>query len=206
MKKFLVVILSCALIFQGCTGVIVKKAQKPYETTSPKIISEEKVVFISRVPPGENLKKIRLSKNYRVYQVEERIKGTPGKWKLFINEERVALRNRGGKGVNQKIYTGWLEPGHIFAARLEKENDESRFYKVVFLGRCGNEVEDLYVLESPRIAMITERYRDIDYTPAIWTGIGGLLIGLGLGYLFWFGHAATSVGSTMCSPSTPAPR
>lgn len=198
-KKFLAV-LSCALIIlQGCTGVIVKKGKKPYETTAPKVIQEEKVMFISKVPPGETLKKVRLSKNYRVYQVEERIVSIPGKWKLFINEEKVALRNWGGKGANRKKYTGWVEPGHIFAARLIRENDRGRLYKAEFLGRCGNEVEDVYVLESPRIAMITERYRDIDYTPAIWAGIGGLL----LGYFFWFNPSAPPV---ICGPGTPAPR
>ena len=201
MKKFLVVILSCALIFQGCTGVIVKKAKEPYETTAPKTISEEKILFISRVPPGQALKKIKLklSKNYRVYQVEERIKGTPGKWKLFINEKRVALRNWGGKGANRKKYTGWVGPGHIFAARLVQENADSRLYKAEFIGRCGNEVEDLFILESPRLVAITERYRDIDYTPAIWAGITGLL----LGYLFWFNPSAPPV---VCGPGTPAPR
>jgi hypothetical protein len=33
----------------------------------------------------------------------------------------------------------------------------------------------------------------VDYEPALWAGLGGLLVGLGMGYLFWFGKGATTV-------------
>lgn len=36
-------------------------------------------------------------------------------------------------------------------------------------------------------------YTDVDYEPALWAGLGGLLVGLGMGYLFWFGKGATTV-------------
>jgi len=36
-------------------------------------------------------------------------------------------------------------------------------------------------------------YTDVDYEPALWAGLGGLLLRLGLGYLFWFGKGATTV-------------
>ena len=201
-RKFFAVILSCALIFQGCTGVIVQRGKIPTEIKREKA-HEEKVFFVSKVPSGE-YKKAKLSESYKVVQVEKRILATGGKWKLFINDEKVVLRNWGGKGKNKKLYTVWLGPGHVFAAKLLKENGDSRLYKVEFLGRCGNEVEDLFVLESPRIVAITERYRDIDWTPAIWTGIAGLL----LGYLFWFspGGSASVAGGKACAPGAAAVR
>ena len=206
--RVLAIILSCVLIFQGCAGVIVRRAEKPYET---KVISEkpEKVLFISKVPAG-TYPTLRLSRNYKVADMEDRMRkeGGPGQWETVINTEPVLMKTWGRKGKTLRAYTGWVQPGHIFPAKLEKENYEGKLYKVPFMGRCGNSVDDLWILKSPKIVIIAERYRDTDYTPAIWAGVAGLLAGLGLGYLFWFGSGETivSAAAEVCSSGGPAPR
>ena len=204
MKKILVWLLSCTLLLNGCTGILVKRGKVPVETKTEKV-QDGKVLFLSKVPTGE-YKKARLSANYKVSQAEDRMLKSNGNWKLFINDEPVVVRNWGGKGKKKKLYTAWVSPGHVFAAKFVNEDkDGNKIYKVEFLGRCGNDVEDLMVLESPTVYKIYERYRDIDYTPAIWAFVGGVLVGLGLGYLFWFGKGATILASSGSTPSAATP-
>jgi hypothetical protein len=183
-KKFLCIFLCFNLAYLGgCTGLVVSRDKDGIQ------IQESQAIFISQTPAGE-YPKIKLSRNYTVYQVQERIKkdGELKDWALFINTERVVLRNYGGKGAARKLYgPGYLEPGHIFAAKLVSKSKEGRLYEVKFIGQCGNDVPagDLMVLVTPD----AWKYTDVDYTPAIWTGLAGILIGLGLGYLFWYGHS-----------------
>ena len=59
----------------------------------------------------------------------------------------------------------------------------------------------------------TLAYTNVDYRYALVAGILGILIGLGLGYIFWFGSGATTVvasngtvAGVPCPPGAPAPR
>ena len=69
--------------------------------------------------------------------------------------------------------------------------------------------------EVPKNTEVTNTlvYTNVDYEPALWAGLIGILIGLGLGYLFWFGSGATTVvasngtvAGVPCPPGAPAPR
>jgi len=74
------------------------------------------------------------------------------------------------------------------------------------------------ILETPVVisekTLITERistdtttvYTNVDYKPALWAGLAGLLLGLGLGWLFWFKTGETIVAAAASSPaSQPGP-
>lgn len=235
--RLLCAYLSCALILMGCSpGFMVKKDKNPVITKSEPVVTEDepvvtqtktqeaKVIFLTRPKPqAEPYKRLGLSKQYTVYSAQERIKKEGGEWKAFVNTERVILRNYGVKKGKRKLYgPGYLEPGHIFFAKFVNEDtDGNRIYRARFIGQCGNEIpdDDLMILETPIVftkqIVITKRiatsekivFTDVDYGPALWAGLGGLLLGLGLGYLFWFGATETVVasGGIPCPPGTPGP-
>jgi len=212
--------------------------EKPVVTKEKPVITREKikeakVLFLHRFPATDKpYKKLSLSKAYTFYAAQERIKKEGGEWKAFVNNERVILRNYGAtkKGGRQLYGPGYLEPGHFFVAKFVNEDkDGNRIYRARFIGQCGNEIpdDDLMILETPVVisekTLITERvvvtetvattekivYTNVDYEPALWAGLGGLLLGLGLGYLFWFGSGASTVVASSgapCPPGVPAVR
>lgn len=230
--RCLCIILSSALILAGCgKDFMVKKDTNPVTTTEAPIITraktqEAKVYFIHQFKPENGpYKKLGLSKKFTFYEAQQRVAKEGGQWKAFVNNERVIIRNYGvdKKKVRRLYGPGYLEPGYFFICKFLHENEKGeRVYKARYIGQCGNEIpdQDLMVIETP--VVITERittiknvtYRDVDYEPALWAGLAGLLLGLGLGYLFWFGKGATTViassgssaGSIPCPPGMPAPR
>lgn len=198
------------------------------ETEEPMVTIEKKdalVVFAHRFPAREEpYKKLRLSRDYTFYAAQERIAKEGGEWKAFVNNERVILRNYGTVNGQRRLYgPGYLEPGHFFICKILNENREgNKIYQARFIGQCGNEIpaNDLLVLETP--VVITKKitatksmvYHDIDYKPALWAGLAGLLTGLGMGYLFWFGSGSSttiaassgSVAGAPCPSGLPTPR
>jgi|GEM_PF-2806783 len=223
----------------GGPDFMVKKDQNPVITQSQPVITKEapvvtkektqeaKVVFLHRFSAGSQpYKKLGLSKGYTFYSAQERIAKEGGQWKAFVNSEKVILRNYGAtkKGGRQLYGPGYLEPGHFFLCKLVREDDKgNRIYRARFIGQCGNEIpdDDLMVLETPVVisektlitvrSSVTEKivYTNVDYEPALWAGLGGLLLGLGLGYLFWFGSGTSTViasSGVPCPPGMPAPR
>ena len=226
-KDFMVKKDTNPVVYKDTNPVITKEKPMMIRTKT----KEAKVLFLHRfTAKPEPYKKLGLSKAYTFYAAQERIAKEGGEWKAFVNNERVILRNYGvtKKGGRQLYGPGYLEPGHFFICKLIKEDEKgNRVYRARFIGQCGNEIpdDDLLVLETP--VVITERittiknavytnkvtYTNVDYEPALWAGLAGLLIGLGLGYLFWFGSGATTViastGSNAaipCPPGIPAPR
>ncbi len=238
MVRMMCVYLSCALILSGCgPGFMVKKDKNPVITKGTPVVTQDapvvtrektkeaKVVFLHRFQPrAEKYKMLGISKGYTVFAAQEKIKAEGGKWKAFVNTERVILRNYGVKNGKRSLYgPGYLEPGHFFFVKFVNEDkDGNQIYRARFIGQCGNEIpdDDLMVLETPVVisekTLITERsvvtekvvYTNVDYEPALWAGLGGLLLGLGLGYLFWFGSGVTTViasSGAPCPPGLPAP-
>ena len=211
-REFLSFIFACALTSSyGCgKNFLVKKDEKP--TITREKTKDAKVLFLHRFPPTQNYKELDLSKGYTFYSAQERIKKEGGEWKAFVNNERVILRNYGVKNGQRRLYgPGYLKPGHFFLAKfINEDKDGNRIYRARFIGQCGNEIpdDDLMILETP--VVITEKivHLDTDYKPALWAGLGGLLLGLGLGYLFWFGTTKTVAVSTgsVCSTGGPAIR
>lgn len=211
-RKFLY-LSACALTsLFGCgKSFLVKKDENP--TITREKTKEAKVLFLHRFPPtAQPYKKLGLSKGFTFFAAQERIKNERGEWKAFVNNERVILRNYGvAKNGKRRLYgPGYLEPGHFFLAKfINEDKDGNRIYRARFIGQCGNEIpdDDLMILETP--VVITERvvYRDTDYTPALWTGLLGILLGLGLGYLFWHGATGTIAASSgACVTGGPAIR
>lgn len=204
---------------------------EPSITRSTPIVTKEKiqsakVVFIHQFSAdGGPYKKLGLSKKYTVYSAQERMKKEGGEWRGFINIERVVLRNYGAtKKSGRQIYgPGYLEPGHIFFCQLVREDvNGNRLYRARFIGQCGNEIpgDELMVLEMPVVmgekTLITESglvtetwvYNNVDHKWTLLAGIAGILIGLGLGYLFWFVKGATSIvaaAGAPCPPGGPGP-
>ncbi|MDD2753822.1 MAG: hypothetical protein PHT44_04410 [Candidatus Portnoybacteria bacterium] len=211
-REFLSFIFACALTSSyGCgKNFLVKKDEKP--TITREKTKDAKVLFLHRFPPTQEYKELGLSKGYTFYSAQKRIKKEVGEWKAFVNTENVVLRNYGAKNGKRKLYgPGHLKPGHIFFAKFVNEDaDGNRIYRARFIGQCGNEIpdDDLMILETP--VVITEKivHLDTDYKPALWAGLGGLLLGLGLGYLFWFGTTKTVIASagSACSTGGPVPR
>jgi hypothetical protein len=200
-KKLLCVFLTINLAFMGgCTGLIVSHDK------NPKQIQESQAIFISKIPAGE-YPKIKLTRNYKVADMEDRIRkeGNLKDWAIFINTERIVLRNYGGKGAERRIYgPGYLEPGYMIAAKHVLTDKNGKLYEVKFLGRCGNDVPagEMFVLVSPDVW----KYTDVDYTPALWTGLAALIAGIIAGHLLWpINNTSTVViSAARCLTGAPA--
>lgn len=197
------------LIFQcGCDGLIVKDAGiqytlTPYKKTEkaePSKVEEfipEKTEIVSKIPTGTypmlklgNRPVSPVSKN-TVANLQKEINQT-GQL-IFVSKEKMLIETQGGDG---KWYRGWVEPGIIFLAELKQNSKtEAKEYKLVRIAFCRNPVRGVEIRVSPAVVMakttitttVTERYRDVstkvDYTSALWIGIGALLMG---GIIAWF--------------------
>jgi len=199
-KLFLVVVVVGIFIFQGgCEGLIVEqagiqRAQTPYkiEKAKPSEVKEEfvpeKTEIISEIPDGTypmlklgNRPVSPVSKN-TVAKLQDEARQT-GQI-IVTNKEKMVIETQGGDGI---WYRGWVEPGIIFLAELKQQNPETeaKEYKLVRIGLCRNPVRGVEIRVFPAkttiTTAVTERYQDvktkIDYTPALWTGLAGLLIG-----------------------------
>jgi len=258
--------LACILILlvSGCTGIIVKKGEKPYEiAVSPPITTKgvvpestdvvradkpydikqeivpERAEVISDIPLGK-YPKLKLGgrpvspvdKN-SVKKLEEEAKKTGQT--IFVNQEPLVLDSQGGNG---KWYRGIIDPGHVFLTKLTQDPKTGiREYQLERAGICWNPVKGIKIRVMPVMVKITERYldrqveryrdretsatieryRDIDYTPAIWAGLAGVA----LGYFIAPSGSVTKVFSSSssktiihnpvkscptCGPGFPAPR
>jgi hypothetical protein len=238
MKKFFVMILACAFAFQGfgCTGLIVKKAEKPESVVeSPPVVTKadkpyevkqevlpERMELVSEFPPGI-YKKLKLGgrpvspvdKN-SVKKLEDEARKT-GKT-IFVSQVPIVLETMGG---NKKWYRGIVEPGHVFLTEMTFDPKTGiKEYQLTKLGICNNPVRGAKVRVMPTTQKIVERYRDtittkvveryrdVDYTPAIWTGLAGILLG-------YFIHPAAGTRTLVsggpcvggaCAPGVPLPR
>jgi len=222
------IILSCAALalLTGCTGIIVKKAEKPYRVEEvraekPYEVKEElipqKIELISDFAPG-TYPKLKLGsapvsplKKNTVAKLEEEAKRT-GRV-IFVNTIPLVLETM---SRSKKWYRGIVDPGHIFLA--EKSLDPKtgvEEYTLSKLGICNNPVRGVKVKISPAMKIVrekyrdtvVERYRDVDYTPAIWAGLAGVAVGylihpaVGTRYV-----SAGSCASGSCGAGVPAPR
>jgi len=203
MKKFVVVALVCALAFQGfgCTGLIVQRGKTPYETTpisvtkaeKPSSVDEkfvgEKVEIISDIPAG-NYPKLKLggtrtkkemaSNTVRKLQEEARRMNQI----LFVSHQPMVIETQGRNG---RWYTGWTEPETVFIAEKTLYQNGIADYRLVRVGECWNPARHVTIRITPAMlirteryqdtALYAERYRDIDYTPAIWAFIAGGVLG-----------------------------
>ncbi len=115
-------------------------------------------------------------------------------WTIFINEKRLAIETQTAGKWNYR----WADPGMIFLAKFYRDPKTGiKQYEPVRIAFCRNPVRGVKIrVHPPKIisktttaVTITERYRDVkikvDYTPAIWVGIGALLAG---GIIGW--HSA----------------
>jgi hypothetical protein len=205
LKKVLAVIVSCALILQGCTGVIVKKAEKPTEVTQ-KVIPPRMVLETS-IPAGEyrDLKwggrPVKAVDKNTVKWLQEEATET-GKT-IFVNRTPLLIETMGG---DKKWYRGFAPRNTIFLAdRQDDPQTGIEEYRLTKLGICRNPVRGTTIKIIPRTVVVTEKYRDIDYTPAIWTGLGGLVLGGVIGWLIHPSAPTTTIlgGAPGCPPGMP---
>lgn len=236
-KSFLLIssLFLCLLFFQGCTGLIVSEGKTPYKTQeretvmakTPYDIKQEvlpaKMELISSIPQGE-YKKLKLggnpvgsvSKN-TVKKLQDEARASNAV--IFVNREKMAIETMGGNG---KWYRGWVEPQTVFLAKASYDPaNGTTEYDLYKLGICWNPVRNVKVRQWPTILKVTERYRDTtvveqryrdtDYTPALWAGLGGLAVG---GVIGWILHPAAgaqiirsvSCATGNCAPGIPMPR
>lgn len=206
MKRILI-LLVCALLFQGCAGLVVRRATEPSERHEEIVAG--RVEIISSIPAG-NYKHLRMGSRPVSHVAKNTVKWLQEELRrtgqtIFINSEPLVIQTLGGNG---KWYTGWVEPGTIFLAEREgtaAETNGVMTFRLVKAGICRNPVRGVSVRVIPATLRIVERYRDTDYTPAIWAGLGGLAVGVGAGYLL-FHHAASAAIGTICPGGMPVAR
>ncbi|HRY52719.1 MAG TPA: hypothetical protein P5089_02600 [Candidatus Portnoybacteria bacterium] len=234
-KEYLLlnVIFLCLLFFQGCTGLIVSRADAPEEiimreaktvkATEPYEVDQKllpaRMDLISSIPQGE-YKKLKLggnpvgpvSKN-TVKKLQDEARES--KSVIFINREKMIIETQGGNG---KWYRGWVEPETVFLAKANYDASTGiTEYELYKLGICWNPVRNVKVRQLPVILKITERYRDTtkqiieqryrdtDYTPALWAGLGGLAVGGVLGWILHPAATTTVITKTLGCIGGPAP-
>jgi len=200
------------------------RATEPYERNEE--FFPEKSELISDIPPG-TYKKLKLGglpnspvKNNTVQKLQNAARRTGQT--IFVNSERLVIDTQGGNG---KWYRGWVEPGTIFLAELQTSPRGIKEYKLTKVGLCWNPVRGVRIRFIPAVLKITERYRDtttiygattveryrdvntlVDYTPAVWAGLIGLVVGGIIGWLIHPVGTTTTVVSAVCPPGSPPAR
>jgi len=194
------------------------KATVPYEVKEELV--PEKVELVSEIPEG-TYPKLKLGvvpvspvEKNTVAKLQEEAKKTGQT--IFVNKDRLVIETQGGNG---KWYKGWVEPGTIFLTEFSEDSKTGiKEYKPVRIALCWNPVRGVKIKVYPRTLKVTERYRDtvtitqtekvieryrdIDYTPAIWAGVGGLVVGGVVGYLIHPHHTVRAVATAIASTST----
>lgn len=205
-------VLSFFLFFNfGCSGVMVRRGETPYEIIKkpPVVIKEEiieaKMEIVSEIPsppPGKQYPQLKLGARPQrpvdkntISFVQEMAKRDG--LTIFVLESPVLLDTKGGDG---RWYRGFIPEGTILLGKKIKENHKITFIPTK-IALCWNEVRGVRIVIIPTVLKITERetvierYRDTDYTPALWAGVGGLIVGGVLGWLLAPGKAAAVVGA-----------
>lgn len=183
------------------------KGEIPFETEKKEFppekkteIIERKIEVVSEIPEG-NYQMLKIGadperdpKTITIGFVEEEMR-KKDKWGLFLTEKPIVVETKGKSG---KWYRGYIPPKTILLGEVNEEKEKIEFLpkKIAF---CWNEIRGIKFLIYPQIIkseekvkeiiieryrdiekinqVIIERYRDIDYTPAIWSGVGGVAIG-----------------------------
>lgn len=212
MKRLLVIficVVAIVILVQEFDGVFVRDggtqvAEKPYRTEEFPPISEtkkefipEKTEIISTIPPG-NYPMLKLGTNpvspinkNTVAKLQEEARRTG--LVIYENKEKLLIKTQAGDG---KWYRGGVEPGTIFLSKIyQYPKSGVKEYELIQIPLCRNPVQDAKIrvlppkiIEKTKVTIvIKERYRDIktevDYTPALWTALGGLLVGGIIGLL-----------------------
>lgn len=222
MKKILAIFLSCSLILQGCTGLIVSRGEKPEISEGPIIRSESpydtseewiegSVEFETDIDQTVEMDYLALKPSSKRTAAVIEAEARANNWVYFWNAHPIRVRSeqRGGK-----YKTGIVrEPKTLFLAEMSVDPQTHVIrYKLMKAARCGNRIKGLTVVVHPARLVIreryldtrtvTERYRDIDYTPALWAGLGGLLVG---GIIGWILHPSAGTTTILSSPKGPVP-
>lgn len=200
----LVVLLAVVLSGAGCEGIYVKDAGtkyaiQPYETKLQPVkvkakpvetkreFVPEKIQIIPKIPAG-NYPKLELGKPITVARLQEEIRRTGQT--PYVSKKELCLEVKGDDG---KWYRCRAEPGTIFLAERSQAARGVKEFTLVKVALNQKPVRGVVVRELPAVTKVTklyqetvtkpfvERYRDIkktiDFTPALWFGLGGLLIG-----------------------------